>query len=60
MNAQTGPEAVASADADALASGQRLLELINASWTTQAIYAAVELRTSGPARRRSAAGRIAC
>ena len=37
----------------------RLLHLINASWTTQAIYAAVELAPSRSARRRSAANGVA-
>jgi len=55
---------MAGADADAPA-GARLLDLINASWTTQVIYAAVELRlpdllAAGPRRVESLAEASGC
>jgi orsellinic acid C2-O-methyltransferase len=64
MNAQARPDPATSADADAPASA-RLLELINASWTTQAICAAVELRlpdllAAGPCRVEALAEASGC
>ena len=44
MGAIRGPEESESAARDTLAAARRLYDLINAGWTTQAMYAAVELR----------------
>ena len=65
MNAQARSEAAVNADANGPASAERLLDLINASWTTQAICAAVELGlpdqlAAGPRRVEALADASGC